>query len=184
MVPSVLYLVKIQFATKTLQEIIMLQKSLFVLTLVLLVGCGEQERESSTNTVATTAAFNAADAPTVQFEVPDMMCEESCAKAVRETLAAQPGAKEVVVDFPKKLATVAVDEKTFSSDAALAALLDKQFTEAKLLAAPEKVAEPAAPEAPPLLNLRQVEFSLHIDKSLARGNRRGLVFCLDGSTFQ
>lgn len=127
----------------------MLQKSLLVLTLALLVGCGEQERESRTKTVATTAAFNTAGAPTVQFDVPDMMCEESCAKAVKETLAAQPGAKEVIVDFPKRLATVAIDEKTFSSDAALAALLDKQFSQAKLVGGAEKVAEPAAPEAPP-----------------------------------
>jgi copper chaperone CopZ len=129
----------------------MLQKSLFVLTLVLLVGCGEQEREGSTSITVTKAAFNAAGAPTIQFEVPDMMCEESCAKAVKETLAAQAGAKEVVVDFPKKLATVAVDEKEFDSDAALAALLDKQFSQAKLVGA-EKPAEsaeaPTAPEAP------------------------------------
>ncbi len=124
------------------------QPVFLVLTLALLVGCGEQERESSTKTVATTAAFNVAGAPIVQFEVPDMMCEESCAKAVRETLAAQPGAKEVVIDFPNKLATVAIDEKTFSSDDALAALLDKQFSQAKLAVAPEAVAEPPASEAP------------------------------------
>ncbi len=120
-----------------------------IVSFAILVGCADIDSESNVTTEATTVEFNVVGAPTVQFEVPDMMCEESCAKAVRETLAAQPGAKEVVVDFPKKLATVAIDETTFSSDAALAALLDKQFSQAKLVAAPEKVAEPAAPEAPP-----------------------------------
>lgn len=119
-----------------------------IVSFAILVGCADIDSESNVTTEATTVEFNVVGAPTVQFEVPDMMCEESCAKAVRETLAAQPGAKEVVVDFPKKLATVAIDETTFSSDAALAALLDKQFSQAKLVAAPEKVAEPAAPPAP------------------------------------
>jgi copper chaperone CopZ len=121
------------------------------LLLAIVVGCAESNvaTTDATKPEATAVAFNVAGSPTVQFEVPDMMCEESCAKAVRETLAAQPGAKEVVVDFPKKLAIVAIDEETFSSDDALAALLDKQFTEAKLVAAPEKpVAEPEAPASP------------------------------------
>jgi copper chaperone CopZ len=120
-----------------------------LLTLIALAGCADTHTESSVVTESTAVEFNVAGAPTVQFEVPDMMCEESCAKAVRETLAAQPGAQEVVVDFPKKIATVAIDEATFSSDEALAALLDKQFSQAKLVAAPEKPAsEPAAPAAP------------------------------------
>ena len=122
-----------------------------VLLIVTVVGCADSNvaTTEAPKPEATAVAFNVAGAPTVQFEVPDMMCEESCAKAVRETLAAQPGAKEVVVDFPKKIATVAIDEKAFSSDDALAALLDKQFTEAKLVAAPEKpAAEPKAPASP------------------------------------
>ena len=122
-----------------------------VLLLGILVGCGTSSVDSTAGpkTETTVVAFNVAGAPTVQFEVPDMMCEESCAKAVRETLAAQPGAKEVVVDFPKKIAIVAIDEKAFSSDDALAALLDKQFSQAKLLVAPEKpAAEPKAPASP------------------------------------
>jgi copper chaperone CopZ len=92
-------------------------------------------------------AFNTAGAPTVQFSVPDMVCE-SCSAAVHETLAKQPGAKEVVVDLEEKVATVAIDKVSFDEEAAVAALLDKQFPNAKLLAAPEKPAEPAAPEAP------------------------------------
>ena len=99
-----------------------------------IVGCQKPADTSTDSTVeASPAAFNVIGAPTVQFKVPDMMCEESCAKAVHDTLAAQPGAKEVVVDFPNRLATVAVDDQTFDSEAALAALLDKQFTEAKLV---------------------------------------------------
>ena len=76
-----------------------------------------------------------------------MVCE-SCSAAVHDTLAAQPGAKEVTVDLEGKVATVAVDEAEFDKDAAVAALLDKQFPNAKLLTAPEKPAEPTAPEAP------------------------------------
>lgn len=128
----------------------MTTRLVIVLLLATVVGCAESNVATTdvTKPEATAVAFNTAGAPTVQFEVPDMMCKESCAKAVRETLAAQPGAMEVVVDFPKKIATVAIDEKAFSSDDALAALLDKQFTEAKLYVAPEGPALPASPEAP------------------------------------
>lgn len=121
---------------------------LFLTFAVMLVGCADTQTSTPVVTETTAAAFNVAGDPTVQFEVPDMMCEESCAAAVKETLAAQPGAKEVVVDFPKRLATVAVDEEKFDSDVALAALLDKQFSKAKLVAAPEKPIEPAAPAEP------------------------------------
>jgi copper chaperone CopZ len=76
---------------------------------------------------------------TVQFSVPDMMCEESCGKAVHDTLAAQPGAVEVSVDFPQRLVTVAVEKEKFDSQAALAALLDKQFSKARLVGAEEPV---------------------------------------------
>lgn len=81
----------------------------------------------------TPAVFNAAGAPTVMFSVPDMVCE-SCSAAVHDTLAAQEGAKEVTVDLEKKIATVAVDEEAFDEEAAIAALLDKQFSHAKLMA--------------------------------------------------
>ncbi len=113
-------------------------RSIFCSLLILCAGDGCQyTADTSTgNTVAASpTAFNAAGAPTVEFKVPDMMCEESCAKAVHDTLAAQPGAVDVKVDFPNRLATVAVDEQKFDSEAALAALLDKQFTEAKLVGA-------------------------------------------------
>ncbi|TWU21915.1 heavy-metal-associated domain-containing protein [Bythopirellula polymerisocia] len=98
------------------------------------VGCQKAADTAADSTVAASpAVFNAAGAPIVQFKVPDMMCEESCAKAVHDTLAAQPGAVDVKVDFPNRLATVAIDEQKFDSEAALAALLDKQFAEATLV---------------------------------------------------
>ena len=81
---------------------------------------------------ATPVAFNVEGAPTVQFSVPDMMCEDSCVPTVRETLAAQPGVKDVKVELATKTATVAVDKDKFDADAALAALVDLQFTETKL----------------------------------------------------
>jgi copper chaperone CopZ len=115
----------------------------------LVCGCSDTKTASTdkTDMEATAVAFNVAGAPTVMFEVSDMVCE-SCSAAVHETLAAQPGAKEVTVDLESKVVMVAVDEKTFDRDAAVAALLDKQFSHAKLVVAPEKPAEPAAPEEP------------------------------------
>jgi copper chaperone CopZ len=83
--------------------------------------------------LASAAAFNTEGAPTVEFSVPDMMCEDSCVPTVRETLAAQPGVKEVKVELASKTATVAVDEGKFDPKAAVAALVDLQFTETKLL---------------------------------------------------
>jgi copper chaperone CopZ len=80
----------------------------------------------------TPVAFNVEGAPTVVFDVPDMMCEASCVPTVRETLAEQPGVRDVKVELDGKQATVAVDETTFDSDAAIAALVDLQFTHTKL----------------------------------------------------
>jgi copper chaperone CopZ len=123
--------------------------SLLLSILIPLIGCSDKKvaTTEAAKTEAKTVAFNATNAPTVQFEVPDMMCEEGCAATVKEVLKAQPGAVDVKVEFDKKLATVAVDEK-FDKDAAVAALLDKQFPNAKLFAAPEKPTEPSAPNAP------------------------------------
>jgi copper chaperone CopZ len=121
----------------------------FFLCLALLTGCADSKvaTNDTAKAEAKTVAFNTAGAPTVMFEVSDMVCE-SCSEAVHDTLAKQPGAKEVIVDLEKKVATVAVDEDKFDKDAAVAALLDKQFPHAKLLAAPEKPAAPTAPEVP------------------------------------
>lgn len=88
------------------------------------------EEETS---LANAVAFNAEGAPTVEFSVPDMMCEDSCVPTVRETLAAQPGVKEVKVELASKTATVSVDEEKFDPKAAVAALVDLQFTQTTLL---------------------------------------------------
>jgi copper chaperone CopZ len=78
------------------------------------------------------AAFNTAGAPTIEFSVPDMMCPEGCGAKVKEILAEQPGAKDVLVDFPSKTAKVAVDKDKFDAKQAVAALVDHQFKNAAL----------------------------------------------------
>jgi copper chaperone CopZ len=97
-------------------------------------GCAEATNEPAgiARKPTTAAVFNAAGGPTVKFSVPDMMCEDSCVPTVRETLADQPGVKDVKVELKTKTATVAVDEKEFDADAAIAALVDLQFTQTKL----------------------------------------------------
>ena len=72
--------------------------------------------------------FNVAGAPTVQFNAPDMMCPEGCGVKVKEILSEQPGAKEVIVDFDAKTATVAIEDGgKFDANAAVAALVDHGF---------------------------------------------------------
>lgn len=78
------------------------------------------------------AEFNPTGAPTVAFSVPDMMCEEGCAAAVKEILAEQPGTKDVFVDFEAKTATVAIDGEEFDSKLAVAELVDKGFMNSTL----------------------------------------------------
>ena len=82
--------------------------------------------------LVTAAAFNPTGAPTVEFTVPDMMCEEGCAAAVKEILSEQPGAKDVRVDFEAKLATVAIEMDKFDSKLAIAELVDKGFANSQL----------------------------------------------------
>jgi len=99
------------------------------------LGCQDElapAPEASTTVEATPAHFNLAGAPTVTFEVPDMMCQYSCVAAVKTALTAQPGVKEVQVDFEAKQATVVVDQAVFDGEAALASLVDYQFTNSKL----------------------------------------------------
>jgi copper chaperone CopZ len=61
-----------------------------------------------------------------------MMCEDGCAVKVREVLSKQPGVKRVKVDFPKRVAILAVDKSEFSTDDAVAALVDHGFEHSKL----------------------------------------------------
>ena len=108
---------------------------------VLFVGC--QSETASTPTAdtaeptaeATPVAFNVDGAPTAELKVPDMMCQYSCTATVKEVLTAQTGVKDVKIDFDEKKAIVAVDEAKFDGEAAVAALVDKQFSNTKLLSA-------------------------------------------------
>ncbi len=55
----------------------------FAAALILALGCSQQQSTTQTTDVsksATPVVFNAAGAPTVEFNVPDMMCAESCAR--------------------------------------------------------------------------------------------------------
>jgi copper chaperone CopZ len=97
------------------------------------LGCSESDVLSPEVTPTT---FNVAGAPTVEFRVPDMMCPQGCAVKTKEILSEQPGAKEVVVDFEAKTATVAIDTskdaKPFDPQAAIAALVDYGFEHSTL----------------------------------------------------
>lgn len=96
---------------------------------VAVFGCSDAKMASQEiPTEATTAvAFNSAGAPTVEFNVPDMMCPEGCGAKTKEILSEQPGAKEVVINFDAKTATVAIEEGKFDADAAVAAMVDHGF---------------------------------------------------------
>jgi copper chaperone CopZ len=131
-----------------------------VLSVSLLMGCSKSATEEAglsnseaaamvaEETKTTPAVFNVEGAPTVTFSVPDMMCEQSCVPTVRETLAAQPGAKEVKVELETKTATVAVDQEKFDPQAAVTALVDLQFTETKLVTTDTaKTADGNSPES-------------------------------------
>lgn len=98
--------------------------------LILTVGCSQPSAEQSgkLSSSITPVAFNTAGAPTVEFSAPDMMCPEGCGVKVKEILSEQPGAKEVIVDFDSKTATVAIDsDGKFDANAAVAALVDHGF---------------------------------------------------------
>lgn len=102
---------------------------------VLAAGCqGEPSTAPKESTKASPVAFNIEGAPTVTFSVPDMMCEESCVEQVRKALSLEPGVKDVQVDFKAKRATVAVDRELFDAEAAIAILVDYQFTNSQLVA--------------------------------------------------
>ncbi len=82
----------------------------------------------------TPVAFNLEGAPTTQIHVPDMTCDEACPPAVKKVLTALAGVKDVTVDFESRTATVAIDEAKFDSEAAIAALVDYQFGNSKMIA--------------------------------------------------
>ena len=121
-----------------------------LVTLVLTVGCAERTSVSTVDNAEKSAVvFNVTGAPTVEFNVPDMMCPEGCGEKTKEILSEQPGAKEVVINFEAKTATVAIEDGKFDKDAAIAALGDHGFEHSTLKsddAESEAVAEtPAKP---------------------------------------
>ncbi len=110
--------------------------SILTAALVLVTGCQNEQTavpEASTGVEATLVAFNTVGAPTASLYVPEMFCEQSCVVKVKQILAEQTGVKEVKVDFETKVATVAIDETEFNAEAAIAALVDYQFTDSKLV---------------------------------------------------
>jgi copper chaperone CopZ len=106
---------------------------MFVLSSATLIGCAESASDSAVSAVeATPTAFNVGGNPTVEFNAPDMMCPEGCGEKVKEILSEQQGAKEVVINFDAKTATVAVEKDKFDADAAIAALVDYGFEHSTL----------------------------------------------------
>jgi copper chaperone CopZ len=105
--------------------------------LAFVAGCNQQTGVSIDDLPkpAAALAFNTAVAPTVEFTLPDMMCEDGCAWTVKDILSKQPGAKDVRVDFEAKTATVAIDEGRFDSQLAIAELIDKGFTNSQVIGA-------------------------------------------------
>jgi copper chaperone CopZ len=125
----------------------MIRVTSICLGVVLLVGCSEQAAKSPTVDAATVtqASFNKGGAPTVEFSVPDMMCPEGCGAKVKEILSEQPGAKDVLVDFPAKTAKVAIDKDKFDAKQAVAALVDHQFKNSALKDASASATAPTSP---------------------------------------
>src|SRR3954447_26247601 len=107
----------------------------FGILLLAVAGCSQQSTPTpkGTTDAVTATSFNTSGAPTIVFNAPDMMCPEGCGAKVKEILSGQPGAKEVVVNFDAKTATVAIDKDAkFDSDAAVAALADHGFKNSSL----------------------------------------------------
>jgi copper chaperone CopZ len=113
---------------------------------LLMVGCGTSSVDVATTEEpkATLAKFNEEGAPTVDFSVPGMHCE-SCVAHVESILADQPGVKDVEVDLESLTAKVAVDEKEFDGEKAVAALVDMQFEDVKVITADAAAAAKAKP---------------------------------------
>ncbi len=117
-------------------------KTLTMLAVAAMFTTGCQTETASTITAdekteveTTPVVFNIEGAPTAELEVPDMMCQYSCAAKVKEVLTAQTGVKDVKIDFKSKKAIIAVDETEFDGEAAVAALVDYQFSNTKLIVA-------------------------------------------------
>jgi copper chaperone CopZ len=120
----------------------------FIAVLGLAIGCSQSNLQTGDVSQSTTSvSFNAAGAPTVEFSVPDMMCPEGCGAKVKEILSEQPGAKDVLVDFPAKTAKVVIDKDKFDAKQAIAALVDHQFKNSSLKDANASVPDPKTESA-------------------------------------
>lgn len=117
----------------------------------LTLGCGPNTATSlrSPAPAATAVEFNVSGAPTIEFNAPDMMCPEGCGAKVKEILSELPGAKEVVINFEAKTATVAVDKDKFDAEAAIAALVDHGFENSTLKSDDAPVEADADPTGKP-----------------------------------
>ena len=127
-------------------------RKLFVSCIVVIAaGCSDDSsvQVTATSSESTEVAFNVTGAPTIEFNAPDMMCPEGCGAKVKEILSEQPGAKEVVINFEAKTATVAVDKDSFDAEAAVAALVDHGFDHSSVKTEDSPVEPVAEPEAKP-----------------------------------
>jgi copper chaperone CopZ len=121
-----------------------------ILMLFVVAGCSQEPAQMPKGTADAVKPtnFNTAGAPTVVFNAPDMMCPEGCGAKVKEILSGQPGAKEVVVDFGAKTATVAIDKDAkFDSSAAVAALADHGFKNSSVKSGAATDSQPSAAPA-------------------------------------
>ena len=108
-------------------------------TALLVVGCQSETPRSTDASVDTTpATFNSEGAPTAELHVPNMYCQHACVAKVKEILASQEGVKDVKIDFDTKTATLAISKAAFNAEAALAALVDHQFNDSKLITTAQK----------------------------------------------
>ena len=104
-----------------------------VVTTIFATGC-QSETAPPAEVAATPVAFDFGDSPAVEMHVPDMMCQFGCAAKVKEVLTAQEGVEDVQIDFDSRRVGVAIDKEKFDTEAAVAALVDYDFGNTKLIA--------------------------------------------------
>jgi len=114
--------------------------AIFAVAALLATGCQTKSAPKTlevekTEVETTPVTFNVEGAPTAKFHVPDMMCQFACPPAVKNVLTAQTGVKDVKIDFESRTVIVSIDETKFDAEAAVAALVDYQFSNTKLIAA-------------------------------------------------
>jgi len=104
-----------------------------VLSTGLVTGC-QTESAPQTDTTATPVVFDFGGASTAEMHVPDMMCQYGCAAKVKEVLTALEGVEDVKIDFESRRVGLAIDKTKFDAETAVAALVDYQFSNTKLIA--------------------------------------------------